>query len=318
VQAGDFYQWGKVKSFNKEKKHGYIVVENLHRDYGMDVYAFEDVLQKAKAGPGDGVACFIHWSAKGQPQASMPMMRYSAREGVFALKGTYKPGKEGQKHGFLENVEAKEFFGRDVYVRAELAEELQPGQVVAFNCFINKEGMPNVDALEPCEEDWEPEAGDLGESAVAEEVVPKGKAKGKGKPLKPHDGGAPPGKPTSTDREMTGRIKSYVEKNNYGFIESEECKEEFGSDVFVHGMELTGFQVGDEIIFDLALNTKGQPQALNVRPADGPPKAKKQKTADAPAEEEDGFLEGYDDFEGQADALLADVADDLGDAEETW
>ena len=49
----------------------------LHQaDIGkQDIYAFKDVLERGKACVGDTLAFPLHWSPKGQPQASSPLIR---------------------------------------------------------------------------------------------------------------------------------------------------------------------------------------------------------------------------------------------------
>merc|ERR1712217_335099 len=88
------------------------------------------------------------------------------------------------------------------------------------------------------------------------------------------------GKPTPTGKAYSGVIKSFNEINNYGFIDCEEVKNEYGFDVFVHGIQLSGQTVGETVYFELGINSKGQPQAVNVQFMDGvgnEPQAKKQK-----------------------------------------
>jgi len=345
IAAGEPVFSGTVKSFNVEKKHGYIVCETIGGTCGQDVYAFEDVLKRGFAGPGDTVAFFVHWSAKGQPQASSPLLRIAAAvEGTWALKGTFKPPKDtGSAFGFIECTETKEFFGRDIYVNKDLAPTVTPGETVRFNAYLNRDGMPNAVTMEACDPAWEPEPSDLSASVHLEgfskgspdgfsKGSPKGKwgkgkmdggkgkmgmgggweefeigmqmgmqmaAKGKSKGLSTNEaqaaaeaalgiamgkgfgcgggkskgkgkkggggggggGGAPP---TPTGEAFTGTIKSFNEAYNYGFIDCTEVKEAYGNDVFLHGKELSGQSIGDTVYFELGVNTKGQPQAMNV------------------------------------------------------
>jgi len=68
-----------------------------------------------------------------------------------------------------------------VYVNKDLAAQLHPGQAVAFNAYLNRDRMPNVDTLEPCDASWEPNPGDLTVTRTAESVASKGACpKGKG------------------------------------------------------------------------------------------------------------------------------------------
>lgn len=183
IAAGEKPSNGQVRMFNAEKSSGFIA--NCQDAPGQEVYAFKDVLERGKAGPGDSVAFFIHWSAKNQPQASHPLIRISAPEGSgqFALKGYFKPGPNyPEGHGFLTCDETKEFFGRDVYVHKDLAPTLTQGQVVAFNCHLNKDGMPNITEAVEVDDSWEPTPSDLSQTWEAEIVI-KGGGKGKAPPV---------------------------------------------------------------------------------------------------------------------------------------
>merc|ERR1719420_77848 len=80
LQNGEPLYFGKVKTFDAEKKRGYIVCEEIFNESGMDVYVFGNVLEPSGGAPGDTVAFFVHWSAAGQPQASMPMIRISSAD----------------------------------------------------------------------------------------------------------------------------------------------------------------------------------------------------------------------------------------------
>lgn len=70
----------------------------------------------------------------------------------------------------------------------------------------------------------------------------------------------------TTGKMYAGIVKSFNENNNYGFIECEEVKAEYGNDVFVHGKSLEGksLSIGQIVHFEVAVSAKGQPQALNI------------------------------------------------------
>lgn len=166
IAMGSPVYWGHVKSFDFDKKRGYIACPEVAALCGQDVYVFADVLARGEAGPGDAVGFFLHWSAKGQPQASSPLIRLAAADS-FALKGCFKPSNNDKGHGFVTCEATKEYFGRDVYVNRDLAASLGPGATVAFNVYLNRDKMPNVDSLQAVEDHWEPLPGDLSESAEA-------------------------------------------------------------------------------------------------------------------------------------------------------
>jgi cold shock CspA family protein len=111
----------------------------------------------------------------------------------------------------------------------------------------------------------------------------KGKGGKKGFKGKDKDGEPPPyRRPEPTGKAFSGTVKS--RSAGYGFIECMEVRAEYNSDVYTHISELKSHQPGETVYFELALNTRGQPQALNVvamaemsAGVEEPP-AKKQKT----------------------------------------
>lgn len=66
-----------------------------------------------------------------------------------------------------------------------------------------------------------------------------------------------------------GTLKSFSDKNGFGFIECAATKMKYGCDVFVHKNEGEKVMVGSAITFNVHLNKKGQPQANNVAPHGG-------------------------------------------------
>jgi len=114
-----------------------------------------------------------------------------------------------------------------------------------------------------------------------------GDHKGKGKGGKgwgsggPHPGaGAPKRKPETTGEVYRGVVKSTSQK--FGFITSDDITNLYGCDCFCLGEQLFGhFNVGDTVEFEVGINEKGQPQALNISypdPAGGPPKKRLRAT----------------------------------------
>mmetsp|Transcript_2376 Transcript_2376/g.4317 ORF Transcript_2376/g.4317 Transcript_2376/m.4317 type:complete len:516 (-) Transcript_2376:67-1614(-) len=296
IAAGETVYSGVVRSFNPEKKNGFIDCTALFQQGSSGVYVFQDVLERGTpgpSGPGDRVAFFCHWSAKGQPQASSPLIRLKVglEDGGFALKGIFKAGKPGE-FGFIDCADTKEFFGRDVYVNKDLAATLNPGYPVSFSAYLNRDGMPNAEEAVICDEYWEPIPADLTQL----QEVDTGKGKGKGEEKGGGKGGMSGGgtvfaggkgksgaPPEPTGRVCSGMIKSFNEVNNYGFIECEEIKNEYSLDVFMHGKEFHGYQVGEWVYFEVAISTKGQPQALNLQKYDqGEPAPKRQRVSEAP------------------------------------
>lgn len=66
----------------------------------------------------------------------------------------------------------------------------------------------------------------------------------------------------------SGTVTRFHASGGYGFIKCREALAKFGVDVFVHSAEMDGISVGQKVSFAVHLNSRGQPQAKNVRPAD--------------------------------------------------
>eukprot|EP00927_Polykrikos_kofoidii_P073470 TRINITY_DN694_c4_g1_i1.p1 TRINITY_DN694_c4_g1~~TRINITY_DN694_c4_g1_i1.p1 ORF type:complete len:345 (-),score=47.48 TRINITY_DN694_c4_g1_i1:302-1243(-) len=67
-----------------------------------------------------------------------------------------------------------------------------------------------------------------------------------------------------TSKRYEGKIKSFSQKNGYGFISCEPIKEAFGNDVFLHGGQLGGLEVNSQVNFAILLNKESKPQAFDV------------------------------------------------------
>eukprot|EP00397_Hematodinium_sp_SG-2012_P019754 GEMP01020316.1.p1 GENE.GEMP01020316.1~~GEMP01020316.1.p1 ORF type:complete len:374 (+),score=93.32 GEMP01020316.1:88-1122(+) len=81
-------------------------------------------------------------------------------------------------------------------------------------------------------------------------------------------------------KRFTGFVRSYSQLKGFGFIGGEEISATFGKDVFLHFREVVSTEVlastqkpyvptGVWVTFVVTLNQKGQPQARDVRFADG-------------------------------------------------
>eukprot|EP00930_Biecheleria_cincta_P014702 TRINITY_DN12533_c0_g1_i1.p1 TRINITY_DN12533_c0_g1~~TRINITY_DN12533_c0_g1_i1.p1 ORF type:complete len:537 (-),score=143.73 TRINITY_DN12533_c0_g1_i1:59-1669(-) len=308
---GEKVYHGIVKSFDPGRSSGFIDCREVLQECQKETYVFQNILQSCCAGPGDTVAFFLHWSAKGLPQASHPMVRLKCyAEGSYALKGTFRMGTSG--FGFIDCPETKDFFDRDVYVNKDLAAALEPGALVCFNVYLNQQGMPNAHDAAFCDESWEPEMRDLSQTEVVDTsfLAPQprkgfdkgfgkgdgGFGKGDGKKGGGKSGtGKPSAPPTSTGQTVTGFVKSFNENNNYGFVESDDVKQQYGCDAFLHGNEFNGkLAVGSFVQFEVAVNSQGKPQATKVFPidqGDDPTGAALQMAAEGGSDELNAALE---------------------------
>ncbi|CAE7228747.1 unnamed protein product [Symbiodinium sp. CCMP2592] len=72
--------------------------------------------------------------------------------------------------------------------------------------------------------------------------------------------------PGITDRRFEGRITMWFEDKGYGFIGNDELKQKFnGMDVFLQKNQKRHFSQGDQVIFSVFKNYRGQPQATELR-----------------------------------------------------
>jgi len=212
---------------------------------------------------------FIHWSNWGQPQASYELLRIHTTNGM-ALKGTFKAAEADKGFGFIECPEAKEYFGRDVYVNKEFAAGLQTGQWVSFNVKLNRDMMPNVTEVALVDENWKPSSGDLNESKEADDVPPSWESSAIAGVHVP--GSRRNAVPNPTGEFFTAEFKTFNEANGWGFVGCEELRARFGADVFAHNRELVNVPVkavGEVIYFELGMTEDGKPQVLNAQPAGG-------------------------------------------------
>jgi len=65
--------------------------------------------------------------------------------------------------------------------------------------------------------------------------------------------------------EFTGTIKSFVDKNYYGFIECPQLQAMGYQDAFLHGDEKKGYRVGHTIKFTAVISKDGKPQAKDLK-----------------------------------------------------
>eukprot|EP00927_Polykrikos_kofoidii_P066369 TRINITY_DN61986_c0_g1_i1.p1 TRINITY_DN61986_c0_g1~~TRINITY_DN61986_c0_g1_i1.p1 ORF type:complete len:423 (-),score=83.66 TRINITY_DN61986_c0_g1_i1:79-1203(-) len=76
-------------------------------------------------------------------------------------------------------------------------------------------------------------------------------------------------------RDFTGTILVFHADRHYGFV---QCPE-LGCDAFLSDKQIGSFKVGDLVTFNVIHNTKGKPQAQNLRPAEEPSRqAKRART----------------------------------------
>jgi len=231
-----------------------------------------------------------------------PTKMLTERRGV----GTVKSFNEEKGFGFIDCKELKEIFGADVFVHKKQIEGLPVGTYVNFAVALSKDCKPQ--AYDVCAEEDQGDSGKGGKGGgkggdwltemlswygVSWDDMKayddwNGWGKGKGKDGKNGGegkgekrgfaqafggGGAKPGNPAGPDvaQELgtfIGVIKSFNEKNGYGFIMSQDCQAATGrpEDVFVHHAQAGGCTVGGQVQFTAFLNTKGKLQGKDCVP----------------------------------------------------
>lgn len=75
----------------------------------------------------------------------------------------------------------------------------------------------------------------------------------------------PPTRSISDNRHI-GTIKSFVHTKNYGFIHSPLLHDMFGGDIWLHGSQYSGQEVGTTVSFAVFLNKDHKPQAFDLTP----------------------------------------------------
>merc|ERR1711959_319227 len=87
-------------------------------------------------------------------------------------------------------------------------------------------------------------------------------------------GGAAAGGAQGGEKRYTGRIKSYNAEKGYGFLDSDEAKQVYGRDVFLHKAHLGDFDVNAIVTFQVEMNKQGMPQARELQASSGKGKGK--------------------------------------------
>lgn len=179
--------------------------------------------------------------------------------------GTIKSFSDKNGYGFIDSPEVKELGYQDVFIHHQQMGNFKVGDEVVFTCYLNDKGNP--------------QAKDLMTQADADRAAGGG---GGGKASGGKGGGARPGGgPDVADvlGQMIGTLKSFNDKNGYGFISCPEVEDMGHKDVFLHHAQKGDFVVGDEVQFEAYLNKKGQVQARDLAGSDGARAPKRKRMA---------------------------------------
>jgi len=65
-----------------------------------------------------------------------------------------------------------------------------------------------------------------------------------------------------------GTVKAILPEKGFGFVTCDESHANYGADVYLHSTQLMGLEQGMQIVFQVKVNAKGKPQAVDVAPGD--------------------------------------------------
>jgi len=246
---------GVVKNFDQEKGYGFISCRELQEKYGVDTFVHQKGLTKGLTDlrPGDHVSFFIRLDDKSRPQAMKvshcePQSEggegdpFSVNVDKISYSGFIKSfvsSNDNEGYGFISCPEVFDKYNRDAFVHMKQIKEFKPGDAVTFSVRQNNLGHPQAYDLReaPKSVAWLSAADAPEEPAEKEEAPP--------------------------DKEHFGKIKSFNEKQGYGFIHCEELHEQYGRDVFIPQSQFNGLNIGDRVSFHIQVK-RGQPQAHDV------------------------------------------------------
>jgi len=143
------------------------------------------------------------------------------------------------------------------FLHGDMKKGYKEGQTVKFDCILNKDGKPVAINLRSGLN-----------NASQPQTVAQGCAQGQ-----MMQGWKQGGKQNTSEidnscgeiGELTGTIKSFNAKTNYGFITCPEITAAGLGDVFFHSDKKKGYKEGQPVKFDCVMNKDGKPVAMNLR-----------------------------------------------------
>jgi len=162
------------------------------------------------------------------------------------LHGVIKSFNEAMCFGFIACPETEQVFQRDVFLhRRDLAGSgATVGSTVSFTVELNREGKPQARSV--VLEAAPPTRTDAPEQQVG---VLRG-----------------PAAAAIQERVFDGVIKSFNQRSGFGFIACPETRGLFGCDIFLHHSHLNGFAIGDQVQFQIELDSvNGTPKGCKLK-----------------------------------------------------
>lgn len=284
----DNRQTGRIKSFAESKGYGFIECAEVTAAFGADVFVHRSQIG-CYAAPGTEVSFAILVNKDRKPQA---FDLGPAQGGKDMKKGKGAPVGKGATGGKACGGKAPAAWGP-----AEKGgwDPWAPAAAWGADAAWGK-GAPAAyaDPWGGCQawgkgDSWgKGQAAWSGKGPGAKGPGAKGPgAKGPGskgpstKPSVPFSDKGPPQSTQEiagiTDLRHYGTIKSFNEARGFGFITCDEMHEQFGADTFLHRVQFQGFEIGQQVSFDVFLNKDGKPQAKELAVEEFEPDAKRMK-----------------------------------------
>lgn len=144
------YNIGTVKRVNTEKN--YSLFECPDSGHNDDIYVPKHIVSPLWLAEGDSVLFDFHINEKGKPHVSAPVWKLVGRRpadqtiGILDYVGVLRRNVKG--NGFVECDEVTNKYGGDVFVHANIMEELdlEVDDTLRFNIHVSASGKPQLSA----------------------------------------------------------------------------------------------------------------------------------------------------------------------------
>mmetsp|Transcript_104677 Transcript_104677/g.291557 ORF Transcript_104677/g.291557 Transcript_104677/m.291557 type:complete len:379 (-) Transcript_104677:64-1200(-) len=260
---------GMIKSFNDVTGYGFIDCPAVHEAFGHDAFLHHSQLGTFDV--GSEVSFAILLSKGGKPQAfdlgpalnGRDLHRQKDRAGGLRGGGPARGGAGGcgapKGWGGPGGWDAPAWWAGGCWgppgSPAMASPPLPPPPLPMQQGHAPYEARGRRDRRERSRA-FSPRPGGSGSGRARSMVRPREPAP---LPLTEHDA------PGLGDQRFVGFIKSFNDQKGFGFIENDELKSMYGSDVFVHIKQLGNFQVGDTVSFSVFFNKDEKIRARELR-----------------------------------------------------
>jgi len=244
---------GTIKSFNETKGFGFIDCRELNETFGNDVFIHHAQMSGGLS-VGEHVTFAVMLNKENKPQG------YDLQPGKGG--GKMGGGKDGMKGGWGDDWGKGGMKGGGM--KGGMLSPMGGGG--GGGILGPGSGGGGGGMLGPGAKGMAKGCGGCGKGfgGYGGKGDDKGKGKSKGNFL-----GATMTDDAAHIGDYEGTIKSFNEKNGYGFIDCADLKAEYNNDCFLHHNDLASFGVGDNVSFAVFLNSAGKPQAKNLTESSG-------------------------------------------------